>query len=422
MHGPEGVSDPRRAAKAVAGARLIGVTTLAPMSPGPRWLGDAGQAGLAVALGLVLLPVGLTSVRDGDAGRAWTTVLVVALVALHALVAVAHRWPREVFGLGCLAMLALVAAPDLGGPTAVEAGGEYAPVLLPTSLMFFVLLYSVAAHSDPPWPTVALGIGLVGCLLTVVRLWDTQFILPVSAMWVWRLFLTAAVLGGTAAAWALGRFRATRISWIGALADQGAADERRRIAREMHDVVAHSLAVMVAQAEGGRMAVAGRPDRAAEILESIATSGREALAEMRGLLGVLRDDASPAPPQPTLADVPELVGQVRAAGLRVELSTTGEPRPLPALRELAAYRVVQEALTNVVKHAPRDSDASVTLTWEPTALRVVVVNHHATAPTADGSTHGRGLVGMRERLEAVGGSLSAGPVEGGWRVAARIPA
>ena len=348
---PEDVSDPRRAAKAVAGARLIGVTTLAPMSPGPRWLGDAGQAGLAVALGAGAAP-GRAHLRPRRRRRPrWTTVLVVALVALHALVAVAHRWPRAVFGLGCLAMLALVAGPDLGGPTAVEAGGEYAPVLLPTSLMFFVLLYSVAAHSDPPWPTVALGIGLVGCLLTVVRLWDTQFILPVSAMWVWRLFLTAAVLGGTAAAWALGRFRATRISWIGALADQGAADERRRIAREMHDVVAHSLAVMVAQAEGGRMAVAGRPDRAAEILESIATSGREALAEMRGLLGVLRDDASPAPPQPTLADVPELVGQVRAAGLRVELSTTGEPRPLPALRELAAYRVVQEALTNVVKHA-----------------------------------------------------------------------
>ncbi len=156
-------------------------------------------------------------------------------------------------------MLTLVAAPDLGGPTAVEAGGEYAPVLLPTSLVFFVLLYAVAAHTAAPWPTVALGIGLVGCLLTVVRVWDTEFVLPVSAMWVWRLFLTAAVLGGTAAAWALGRFRATRIAWIGALADQGAADERRRIAREMHDVVAHSLAVMVAQAEGGRMAVAGRP-------------------------------------------------------------------------------------------------------------------------------------------------------------------
>jgi signal transduction histidine kinase len=400
---------------------LSDVTTLAPTSPGPRWFGDAVQAGLAVALGLLLLPVGLTSVRDGDAGRAWTTALLVALVGLHALVAVAHRWPRAVFGVGCLAMLTLVAAPDLGGPTAVEAGGEYAPVLLPTSLVFFVLLYAVAAHSIAPWPTIALGIGLVGCLLTLVRLWDTQFVLPVSAMWVWRLFLTAAVLGGTAAAWALGRYRATRIAWVGALADRGAADERRRIAREMHDVVAHSLAVMVAQAEGGRMAVAGRPERASEILESIATSGREALAEMRGLLGVLRDDASPGPPQPTLADLPELAGQVRAAGRQVDLSVTGEPLHLPPLRELAAYRVVQEALTNVVKHAPRDSAAAVTLTWEPAALHVVVSNHDETAPTRHSESRGRGLVGMRERLEAVGGSLSAGPVEGGWRVEARIP-
>jgi signal transduction histidine kinase len=403
-------------------ARLIDVPTLATASPGPRWLGDAVQAGLAVALGLLLLPVGLTSVLDADAGRAWTSALVVTLVGLHALVAVAHRWPRAVFGLGCLAMLALVAAPDLGGPTAVEAGGEYAPVLLPTSLVFFVLLYAVAAHSAPPWPTIALGAGLVGCLLTVVRLWDTQFVLPVSAMWVWRLFLTSAVLGGTAAAWALGRFRATRIAWVGALADRGAADERRRIAREMHDVVAHSLAVMVAQAEGGRMAVAGRPERASEILESIATSGREALAEMRGLLGVLRDDASPGPPQPTLADLAELVGQVRAAGLRVDLSVIGEPRQLPPLRELAAYRVVQEALTNVVKHAPRDSAATVILTWETAALDVVISNRDDTHPTAEAPSSGRGLAGMRERLEAVGGSLRAGPVDGGWRVAARIPA
>ncbi len=376
---------------------------------------------MAVALGLLLLPVGFASVRDGDAGPAWTAALLVALVGIHALVAVAHRWPRATFALGAVAMLTLVAGPDLAGATAVEAGGEYAPVLLPSSLVFFVLLYAVAAHSPAPWPTVALGIGLVGCLLTVVRLWDTEFVLPVSAMWVWRLFLTAAVLGGTAAAWALGRYRATRIAWIGALADRGAADERRRIAREMHDVVAHSLAVMVAQAEGGRMAVATRPERAPEILESIASSGREALSEMRGLLGVLRDGASDGPPQPTLADLPELVDQVRATGRRVDLTVTGDAQHLPALRELAAYRVVQEALTNVVKHAPQDSTSSVTLTWDAAELQVVIANDDQAVSSASDGTSGRGLVGMRERLEAVGGSLDAGPVEAGWRVAARIP-
>lgn len=396
------------------------MTTAESTSPGPRWLGDALQVGLAVALTLLLLPVGFTSVREGDTGDAWPVVLLVALCALHALVAVAHRWPREAFAVGGLAMLALVAGPDLGGPTAVQAGGEYAPVLLPTSLVFFVLLYAVAAHAVQPWPTIAVGLTLVGCLLTVVRLWDAEFVLPVSAMWVWRLFLTVSVLGGTAAAWALGRYRATRIAWIGALADRGAADERRRIAREMHDVVAHSLAVMVAQAEGGRMSVAASPERAPEILTSIATSGREALAEMRGLLGVLRDDASPAPPQPTLADLPDLVEQLRAAGLRVDLSATGEPLHLPALRELAAYRVVQEALTNVVKHAPRGATAAVALTWEPTGLGISISNDDDNPPAQDGQ--GRGLVGMRERLEAVGGSLVAGPVDGGWRVSARIPA
>ena len=375
-----------------------------------------------MALGLLLLPVGITSVRDGGVGPAWTTVLIVALVGLHALVALARRWPREAFALGCLSMLVVVAAPDLGGPTALEAGGPYSPVLLPTGLVFFVLLYAVAAHAAAPWPTIALWVGLTGCLLTVVRLWDTAFVLPVSAQWVWRLFLTSAVLGGTAAAWALGRYRATRIAWISALADRGAADERRRIAREMHDVVAHSLAVMVAQAEGGRMAVAAQPERAAQILESIATSGRDALAEMRGLLGVLRDDASPGAPQPTLGDLPTLVDQVRAAGLPVDLAVTGEPLHLLPVREMAAYRVVQEALTNVVKHAPRGSAAKVTLTWEATALQVTISNEGATATSAVDSMRGRGLIGMQERLDAVGGTFRAGRVEGGWLVEARIPA
>ncbi|WP_442940267.1 sensor histidine kinase [Nocardioides sp. B-3] len=113
------------------------------------------------------------------------------------------------------------------------------------------------------------------------------------------------------------------------------------------------------------------------------------------------------------------VEQVRAAGLPVDLSVTGEPRHLPLLRELAAYRVVREALTNVVKHAPPDSPTSVTLTRETKALQVVVSNRGETAPREDG---GRGLIGMRERLAAVGGTLSAGPVEDGWRVEARIPA
>ena len=398
------------------------MTTIAPASPGPRWLGDALQAGLAAALALLLLPVAISSVLDGEVGGGWTTALLVALAGLHVFVALAHRRPKEAFALGCLAMLVVVAAPDLGGPTALEAGGPYSPVLLPTGLVFFVLLYAVAAHAAAPWPTVALWVGLTGCLLTVVRLWDTAFVLPVSAQWVWRLFLTCAVLGGTAAAWALGRYRATRTAWIGALAERGAADERRRIAREMHDVVAHSLAVMVAQAEGGRMAVADQPERAPQILESIATSGREALAEMRGLLGVLRDGASPGAPQPTLGDLPNLVDQVRTAGLPVDLAVTGEPLRLPPVRETAAYRVVQEALTNVVKHAPRDSSATVTLTWEATALHVTISNDDATPTPGAGATRGRGLIGMQERLDAVGGTFRAGRVEGGWLVEARIPA
>lgn len=383
--------------------------------PGPRWLGDVGQVALAGVLALVLLPVGWSAAVDGGLATAWTTALLVALVVVHGTVLSARRLPRASYVVGGLAMLVLVAAPDLTGPTAEAAGSAYGPVLLPSSLCFFVLVYAVSAQCPAPWPTAALVGGLLGCLLTIVRL--EGFDGAGLQGWAWWLMLGVATLGGTFAAWALGRFRATRAAWVTQLAEQGAADERRRIAREMHDVVAHSLAVVVSHAEAGRLVVAQSPDRAPEILETIAGTGREALTEMRGLLGVLRDGESPSEPQPGLGDLPALVERMRAAGLTVEYDDADLP-VVPAAVGLTAYRVVQEALTNVARHARSGSVARVTVEPSSRSLRIGVVDDGG-APAA-GAAPGRGLVGMRERVEAVGGSLTAGPAASGWEVSARM--
>ena len=202
-----------------------------------------------------------------------------------------------------------------------------------------------------------------------------------------------------------------------------ASDERARIAREMHDVVAHSLSIVVAQADGGRFAAAKDPAAATRALETVAEVGRSALAEMRSLLGVLRDTDTDADlsPQPSLDDIPALISSVRDGGLEVSFVTTGTPHPLPIGAGLAAYRIVQEALTNVLKHAGPKVTAYVQFRWLADALEISVSDdgRGAAARPAAGGT---GLAGMRERATLFGGTLSAGPKRGGgYVVRARLP-
>lgn len=390
--------------------------TTATVDPGPAWLGGVGQVLLAVAMAS-LLPVAWASVVSGEVASGWTSALLVALVVLHTVVATARRWPVLSFAVGGAAMLVLLAAPDLGGPTAAQAGSDYAPVLLPNSLCFFILLYAVSARAGRPWPSVALGLGLIGCLLTVVRL--RGFAADPLESWVWSLILGTAAVGGTVAAWALGRVRTTRAAWVAQLGERGAADERRRIAREMHDVVAHSLAVVVSHAEAGRLVVAQSPERAGDILDTIAGTGRQAMNEMRGLLGVLRDGDVPSGPQPDLAEVDALVAGVRRAGLPVEYDA-GELGAVPPGVALTAYRVVQEALTNVSRHAGPSASATVSIRRTADEL-VLLVTDDGGGARRSAARPGRGLTGMRERVEAGGGRLEAGPGERGWRVSARMP-
>jgi signal transduction histidine kinase len=206
-----------------------------------------------------------------------------------------------------------------------------------------------------------------------------------------------------------------------------AAEERRRIAREMHDVVAHSVSVMVVQAGGARRILERDPARAIAAAEQIERTGREALAEMRRLLGVLHtddDEHAARAPQPTMAAVGGLVERARDAGLPVELSETGVRRSLPSGLDLAAFRVVQEGLTNALKYSGH-AETSVLVAWSDAAL-VIEISDRGPGPAArdrvaegDG---GHGLVGMRERVRLYGGELETGQREGGgFRIRAKLP-
>ena len=294
---------------------------------------------------------------------------------------------------------------------------------LPANVSALVMVYALAAYA-PRWARRAgLVGGLVGAVLAALRYFSagaSDALVPAAGS------IGVAVV----AAWALGDLRRARLRQFADLQERArllelerdqemrlaATAERARIAREMHDVVAHSLSVVIAQADGGRYAGRTDPDAATGALEAIATTGRQALTDMRGLLGVLREDGGEEyAPQPDVAAIPALVEDVRASGLDVDLLVEGAPRELPAGPQLAAYRIVQESLTNVLKHAGPARRAWVRLHWRPDALELSVLDdgRGASAGIAASDGAGQGLVGMRERARLHGGRLDAGPRPGG---------
>jgi signal transduction histidine kinase len=398
-----------------------------------RWVGDVA---LAVVLALAFMPASVGLVGESDLGTAWAVALYVALAAMHVALCFRSRAPVVVFGVAATAELLLALAPYLR-----EAGtaATYPAVLVPSSLAYLVAAYSVSAIARAPWPLLSLAVGVVGSLLVAVRAWLSESAPALAGSTSDLLFLTGLLLAAVVAAWALGRYRRLRAEQMAALVERArraeadrersqlaaAAEERARIARELHDVIAHSVSVMVRQAEGGRFVAAKNPEAAATALATIADTGREALTDIRTMLGVLDGGSGPAArgPQPTVDTIPELVERLRASGQPVELRVAGEPRPLDRAAHLAAYRLVQEALTNVVKHAGPDVPAEVTLTWDAGALRLEVTDQGAPFRATGGmAPGGRGLVGMRERVQLVGGTVRIGPAEsGGFAVVGEIP-
>ena len=202
-----------------------------------------------------------------------------------------------------------------------------------------------------------------------------------------------------------------------------AAAERARISREMHDVMAHSLAVMISLVNGATAKLARDPEQAREALEAISGLGREALADTRRLLSVLRTDEGAArAPQPGTGEIQDLVDRAVATGLAATLTVRGDPGPVPAGLALSSYRIVQEAITNAVKHAEGATTVAVRLSWTPDQLEIVVTDDGHGNGRSAGWVSGFGLAGMRERAALYGGTATAGPEPaGGWTVTATIP-
>ena len=203
------------------------------------------------------------------------------------------------------------------------------------------------------------------------------------------------------------------------------AIERERLARELHDVVAHSVSVMTVQSTAARRVIENDPSRAAKALEAIERTGRDAMAEMRRVVSVLRPRrGGELSPQPCIDDIPALVEQMESAGLKIDLRIEGEPRGVPATLELSAYRIVQEALTNTLKHAGAVG-TEVVVRFEPRAIELECRDEGSNSspgPPGTAATNGHGLIGMRERATLLGGEVTAGPQDGGgYRVHVRLP-
>lgn len=315
---------------------------------------------------------------------------------------------------------------------------------LPALLAAPYMIHALAAYG-PRWSGFAgLGAGTFGALLFAVRptFYGTAPGTPAPPTGVpltvqIPLFIMIELM--VVLAWTIGDLARTRRLRMQALEDRAhrleierqqerdlaAADERSHIAREMHDIVAHSLSVIITQADGGRYASAADPAVGPRTLETIADTGRTSLREMRRLLGVLRGgEETSTRPLPALADVDDLVRTLRGTGLHVDCTQSGQPqRPLPAGAELTAYRVVQESLTNVLKHAGPRAQATVDLSWNGRGLSIEVSDDGrgaAADPNQQGT--GQGIRGMTERIKLYDGTLTALPkTGGGFLVSALIP-
>ena len=372
----------------------------------------------AVALALAL--TGQLELWAGSSDGPRAAAVVAALVATMPLLL------RRRFPFGAPAFLfAGVALVSLVSPAAVYGGTSF-------TLFALILAFWAAGAQRERQPAVAgaaIGLAAVVVMLAtggrggVVRTGDVEL-----SLFVWSLIAVGLPLG----AFALGA-RAQRAAELQERADRlerereertraAVAAERARIARDLHDVIAHSVTVMTVQGGAARLLLDSDPARAREPLLVVEETGHQALADMRRLVGIVQDEPERAPaltPQPGLADLPALAEKLQRAGLPMDLVVHGEPETLTPGVELTAYRVVQEALTNALKHAG-PATARVTVIYEPQALRLEISDD---GPGTSSQQHGgQGLVGMRERVALYGGRLEVGPrVGGGFSVRARLP-
>ncbi len=360
------------------------------MSRGSRRLfGRFADFAIPWGTGLFLVLVVLDEGRSED-----SSVAVLAGLLLVTVQSAALRWRRR---------------QPVRVTAVVLATGVVFQALYPEVVVSFPGLFAVGSLAAARPPRQSL-VGLAGLLaLSATNFFTTS------------VEDTVFTMSMGVGAWALGEAARSRRVAIDEEAQRAIGEEQARIARELHDVIAHSVSMIVVQAAAADEVFDDRPDQAREALRSIEHAGRDALRELRRLLSAVRPGVAgdSTDPQPGLDRLDELTGSLRTGGLDVVVRREGAPAALPAGLDLSAYRIVQEALTNTLRHA-RATHAEVTVSYLPGELEVEVRDDGRAAPS--NGTGGHGLVGMRERAALLGGTLEAGPLPGGgYRVCARLP-
>jgi signal transduction histidine kinase len=373
------------------------------------------QTGADVALAGALLVASLADQLKGGTGSGWGGPRAVQIV-LAVAISVPFLWRRSHARLVVL-VVAIASFACVGLVEPRQAAFE-------PFLALVLAFYAVGAYSEERRALTTLLIAIpAGILAGVIAAsfgWSTTGNSLPTVVWV----TVAWIVGRIIRSW---RGRAVALEHANHILDEqrvlqaqaAVAVERGRIARELHDVIAHNISMMVVQAGAAARVLEGEQPNVRTALDAIETSGRETVDEMRRLLGVLRraDDGQALAPQPGLAALEGLVAQVREAGLAVDLQIQGTPAPLPPGLDLSAYRIAQEGLTNALKHAGA-ARAAVRITYARDTVEIEVRDDGACGASVDGT--GLGLVGMRERVALWGGELQVGPERGGWVVRASL--
>lgn len=381
------------------------------------WALDTALAFVIAAVGLAEVWVPFESVQGEGSSAASSIAIVLCGVAL----VFRRAYP-----------LALVAVPATWVAVAIASGGDIQVLFFGQLVPMYFALYSGARYGTPRVMAIVCGSVVLGVLLADLTVPALQT--PNEIFFHWAVLIAVFALGwgmrmAERRAIAAGRRASEAESSAREQALRAIADERSRIARELHDVLGHSVSVMVVQAGAAAQVVDDDPEFVRRALETIRSTGVQSLAEVRRVVTLLRDDEeAQLGPQPGMAQLPALIESMRVGGLYIDYNATGDPDELGAGKQLAVYRIVQEALTNVARHAEA-SRASVTVTRSADAVVIDVVDDGVRSPVeesvqpARGTHGGHGLIGMQERAAAYGGHIEAGPQEeGGWRVRAVLPA
>jgi signal transduction histidine kinase len=365
---------------------------------------------------VAVIPFMLALIGPGSYDPAWS-------LPLGAGIGAALYWRRRTPAVTLPACFALGLVQ-----LAVAVSGHPRPHVLPGlyDVGIMIAIYSAVAYGSRATRLAAVAGGGAGAAAAAL-VWASDVQDPWN-----QAFAVCVLFAPVLLAWALGTAARTRRAYLVSLEDRAArlqrerealaraavAEERERIARELHDIIAHSVSLMIVQSDGADAAIEQESvGEARTAVAAIGRTGRAALTDLRLLVGMLRSDRGAAEPQPGIAQLPDLIDSIP---LKVRLLVDGEPRELPQGLALAVFRIVQEALTNTVKHAGPDAAADVRLSYENDAVEVEVTDDGQQPGTPGGIGHG--LIGMRERTAMFGGTFSAGPqASGGFRVLARLP-